>query len=411
MDVGIWVLFVIAAAAGRCRRLRDRQGPGRRRACPSRPVKPAGRDAGTPGIEPAPAFSADDLIRGAEGGVADERRHADEPALLAARRDRHRQRRRAQGRLDDRPEGLRGRSKVLGRGAADRLRGRHVRPDRRRRRLRRQRRQRRDPLGIQGEPGAEDQHGLLRLAHPRRRARRRQGLPRPARRQARRARPGHRQGRLADGRRALAGGLHDHARRRSTTTAWSSSAAPVASSRSAGGSPAYDAKTGEQEWRFYTIPGPGETGHDTWPQDNDAWKTGGAPVWQTPAVDPELGLLYFSTGNAVARPERQQARGRQPVHGLDRRRRREDRRVPLALPAGAPRHLGLRRPEPGRPLRRRRRRKGLAQASKTGWLYLLDRETGEPLLPIEEQPVPQLAARRPPRPSRSRAIRPSSRRK
>ena len=35
----------------------------------------------------------------------------------------------------------------------------------------------------------------------------------------------------------------------------------------------------------------------TWPQDNDAWKHGGAPVWQTPAVDPELGLLYFSTGN------------------------------------------------------------------------------------------------------------------
>ena len=51
-------------------------------------------------------------------------------------------------------------------------------------------------------------------------------------------------------------------------------------------------------WRFYTIPGPGETGHDTWPQNNDAWKDGGAPVWQTPSVDPELGTLYFSTGNA-----------------------------------------------------------------------------------------------------------------
>ena len=44
-------------------------------------------------------------------------------------------------------------------------------------------------------------------------------------------------------------------------------------------------------------PGPGELGHDTWPQDNDAWKYGGAAVWQTPAVDPELGLVYFSTGN------------------------------------------------------------------------------------------------------------------
>ena len=61
---------------------------------------------------------------------------------------------------------------------------------------------------------------------------------------------------------------------------------------------AYDAKDGRLVWTFYTIPGPGEPGHDTWPKDNDAWKYGGAPVWQTPAVDPELGLVYFSTGNA-----------------------------------------------------------------------------------------------------------------
>ncbi|MGD8809484.1 MAG: PQQ-binding-like beta-propeller repeat protein, partial [Gammaproteobacteria bacterium] len=60
---------------------------------------------------------------------------------------------------------------------------------------------------------------------------------------------------------------------------------------------AYDAVTGELRWTFYTIPGPGEVGHDTWPQDNDTWKYGGAAVWQTPAVDPELDLVYFSTGN------------------------------------------------------------------------------------------------------------------
>ncbi len=60
---------------------------------------------------------------------------------------------------------------------------------------------------------------------------------------------------------------------------------------------AYDAKDGKLLWTFYTIPGPGEPGHETWPQDNDAWKYGGASVWQTPAVDPELGLVYFSTGN------------------------------------------------------------------------------------------------------------------
>ena len=60
---------------------------------------------------------------------------------------------------------------------------------------------------------------------------------------------------------------------------------------------AFDAKNGKLKWTFYTIPGPGEFGHDTWPSDNDAWKYGGAAIWQTPAIDPELGLVYFSTGN------------------------------------------------------------------------------------------------------------------
>jgi quinohemoprotein ethanol dehydrogenase len=61
---------------------------------------------------------------------------------------------------------------------------------------------------------------------------------------------------------------------------------------------AYDAESGRLIWTFYTIPGPGEPGHETWPKDNDAWKYGGASIWQTPAIDPQLGLVYFSTGNA-----------------------------------------------------------------------------------------------------------------
>ena len=61
---------------------------------------------------------------------------------------------------------------------------------------------------------------------------------------------------------------------------------------------AYDAKTGKQRWMFYTIPGPGEPGHDSWPAVNDLWKYGGASIWQTPAADPETGMIYFSTGNA-----------------------------------------------------------------------------------------------------------------
>src|SRR5690606_27124885 len=60
---------------------------------------------------------------------------------------------------------------------------------------------------------------------------------------------------------------------------------------------AYDAKTGELVWTFYTVPAPGEPGSETWPADSDAWQRGGATVWQTPALDPELGMIYFSTGN------------------------------------------------------------------------------------------------------------------
>ena len=58
---------------------------------------------------------------------------------------------------------------------------------------------------------------------------------------------------------------------------------------------AYDAKTGKQAWRFYTIPGPGEPGHDTW--SGDDWKTGGGATWVTGAYDPELKLVYWGVGN------------------------------------------------------------------------------------------------------------------
>ncbi|MEZ5393521.1 MAG: PQQ-dependent dehydrogenase, methanol/ethanol family [Bryobacterales bacterium] len=58
---------------------------------------------------------------------------------------------------------------------------------------------------------------------------------------------------------------------------------------------AYDAKTGEQAWKFYTVPGPGEPGHETW--ENDAWKTGGASIWVTGSYDPELNLTYWGVGN------------------------------------------------------------------------------------------------------------------
>jgi alcohol dehydrogenase (cytochrome c) len=58
---------------------------------------------------------------------------------------------------------------------------------------------------------------------------------------------------------------------------------------------AYDAHTGREVWRFYTIPGPGEPGHETW--EGDSWQTGGGPVWVTGSYDPTLNLTYWGVGN------------------------------------------------------------------------------------------------------------------
>ncbi len=58
---------------------------------------------------------------------------------------------------------------------------------------------------------------------------------------------------------------------------------------------AYYAATGELAWKTYTIPGPGEPGHDSW--EGDDWEHGGAPVWITGSFDPELNLTYWGVGN------------------------------------------------------------------------------------------------------------------
>jgi len=155
---------------------------------------------------------------------------------------------------------------------------------------------------------------------------------------------------------------------------------------------AYDAESGRLMWTFFTIPGPGEIGHETWPQDNDAWKHGGASIWQTPAVDQELGLVYFSTGN--------------PGPDFNGRIRRGDNLFSVSIVAVEAKtgkyrwHFQQVRhdiwdydsPNPvilfdvkinGR------MRKAVAEASKTGWVYILDRTNGKPLLGIDEKPVPQ----------------------
>ena len=59
---------------------------------------------------------------------------------------------------------------------------------------------------------------------------------------------------------------------------------------------AYDSKTGKRLWRTYTIPAPGEPGFDTWGKGN-GWQTGGGSTWLTGSYDPDLKLLYWTTGN------------------------------------------------------------------------------------------------------------------
>jgi alcohol dehydrogenase (cytochrome c) len=58
---------------------------------------------------------------------------------------------------------------------------------------------------------------------------------------------------------------------------------------------AYDANTGERKWRSYTIPGPGEPGHDTW--EDDSWKIGGSPAWITGTFDSATNTTFWTTGN------------------------------------------------------------------------------------------------------------------
>src|SRR5947199_5654082 len=59
----------------------------------------------------------------------------------------------------------------------------------------------------------------------------------------------------------------------------------------------WDPETGKQLWRHYTIPARGEKGNETWPQDNNAWETGGGSAWITGSYDPELDLMYWGIGN------------------------------------------------------------------------------------------------------------------
>ena len=153
---------------------------------------------------------------------------------------------------------------------------------------------------------------------------------------------------------------------------------------------AYDVRTGRIRWTFHTIPLPGEIGYDTWPAE--AYKTvGGANAWSGISVDQTRGLVFLPTGSAafdfwggnrlgtdlfancllVLNAET----GKRVWHYQFVHHDMWDRDLPSAPVLLTVNH-------DGHPV------DAVAQTTKLGYVYLFNRETGEPLFPIVEQPVP-----------------------
>lgn len=159
---------------------------------------------------------------------------------------------------------------------------------------------------------------------------------------------------------------------------------------------AYDAGTGDLLWRFFTVPTPGELGGNTWPtiqsgNFSNPFTRGGANPWMPPAYDHELGLVIFGTGNAGPDFDGTHRAGANlfsaSVVALDVRNGRHvwhfqevhhdlwdyDQSAPPML-------FDVKR--------RGKQIKAVGAAGKTGWFYILNRKTGEPLIPCPERPVP-----------------------
>ncbi len=153
---------------------------------------------------------------------------------------------------------------------------------------------------------------------------------------------------------------------------------------------AHNAKTGAEVWRWWAVPAPGEPGSETW--EGESWKTGGGAMWVQPALDPDLGLLYVNTGNPW--PDYNgSTRGGDNLF--------TDSVVALDAMTGKYRwhfqtvHHDLWDFDMPTPLilfdqtYNGQMRKALAAHSKQGWVYILDRVTGKPLIATDEKPVPQ----------------------
>jgi quinoprotein glucose dehydrogenase len=153
---------------------------------------------------------------------------------------------------------------------------------------------------------------------------------------------------------------------------------------------AYDVRTGALVWTFHTIPRDGEFGADTWPKD--AWKTiGGANAWAEISLDVARGIVYVPTASPKYNFYGANRKGANLfadcLLALDVRTGRRIWHFQMVHHdifdydnATSPKLLTVM--HDGRPV------DIVAQAGKTGFLYVFNRVTGEPLWPIEERPVP-----------------------
>ena len=153
---------------------------------------------------------------------------------------------------------------------------------------------------------------------------------------------------------------------------------------------AYNVKTGALVWTFHTVPQPGEIGYDTWPKD--AWKyVGGANSWGGITLDEKRGMVFLSTGSPTYDYYGKDRVGNNlfgnSVVALDARTGKYKWHFQTIhhdlwdydLPA-APNLITV--------VQNGKKIDAVAQTSKLGYIYTFNRDTGEPLWPIEERPVP-----------------------
>lgn len=153
---------------------------------------------------------------------------------------------------------------------------------------------------------------------------------------------------------------------------------------------AYDVYSGKEVWVFHTIPQPGEFGYDTW--EKDAWKKiGGANSWSGFSLDEKRGWVFFATGSCS--PD---------FYGGDRKGQNLFANSVIALNAENGKRVWHYQivhhdlwdydlPTPPNLViinHRGKKTDAVAQATKTGNIFVLDRETGKPLFPVEERQVP-----------------------